>query len=666
MVEKISVAIALEGGKEVEKQLADIGEAGQKAFADISKSAEQVGGFKNLKPEEVTAKLETLGLKGTEAFGKIQNAVKTAVRWENVVQGVSAIEAGFMTVARAAGVFGVAIAAAGVALSRYTSQAAKVSEALSPLADVTGQSMQSISALQIAFAQSGTSVEKFASEFTNLAVKVQQAARTMADDVAQSSQHIAQANQNAAQSTLALARAEQNLSQTAQQVGNAQVAVLQAQIAARQQLTGLIDPSAQKQIADALQKQVGLQTQLSGTDEKRIADARVILAQRQAEQQLASARLAQQQAEQQLVAAQLAQQQALHAARVAEANDLSKNINLYREMGQGIQAAFDPLTTQATKNQALFAALAQAGENYLFVLADILKNATALERIQIAEALKLDPKTVQTLEQGSDALRAQQAAAQALGIALSDVDRTNLKAFTDSWSKLGATASAALEKLAAALAPIGTLIAEGLQVALEALIADVGRVTAVFNSLGVDGGKAFVDGLIAGFGADIEKFWASVLQNWEILKQKLSGGTPAAAGGGDEGMAGGGLIGGRGTGTSDSNLAWISRGEHIMPARAVAQPGVLAFLEALRRSGGNLARVLDGMSRFALGGLVPRPALAFAGGGLVGGMSNVTIQFPGLPAIGGLRASTEVVGELQRAAALAQVRSGGRKPSRYS
>jgi hypothetical protein len=130
-------------------------------------------------------------------------------------------------------------------------------------------------------------------------------------------------------------------------------------------------------------------------------------------------------------------------------------------------------------------------------------------------------------------------------------------------------------------------------------------------------------------------------------------------------LAYGGLIGGRGTGTSDSNLAWLSRGEHIMPAWAVRQPGVLAFLEALRRSGGNLSRVLDGMGRFALGGLVPRSAMAFAGGGTVG-MSNVTIQFPGVPPVGGLRASSAVVDELRKTATLAQVRSGGRKPSRYS
>jgi hypothetical protein len=145
----------------------------------------------------------------------------------------------------------------------------------------------------------------------------------------------------------------------------------------------------------------------------------------------------------------------------------------------------------------------------------------------------------------------------------------------------------------------------------------------------------------------------------------FSGGGGNPAGPAIPRQAGGGLLGGRGTGTSDSNLAWVSRGEHIMPARAVAQPGVLAFLEALRRSGGNLRGILDGMGRFALGGLAaPTLSLpALAGGGA---MNHVTIQFPGVPEITGLRASSAVVDELRKAAAMAQVRSGGRKPSRYS
>lgn len=130
-----------------------------------------------------------------------------------------------------------------------------------------------------------------------------------------------------------------------------------------------------------------------------------------------------------------------------------------------------------------------------------------------------------------------------------------------------------------------------------------------------------------------------------------------------QGRAAGGLLGGRGTGTSDSNLAWVSRGEYITPARAVSQPGVLAFLEALRRSGGNLRAVLDGMGHFAAGGLARLPSIASAG---MSGMNPVTINFPGHPPIVGLRASASVVDELRHAAAMAQVRSGGRKPSRYS
>jgi hypothetical protein len=161
----------------------------------------------------------------------------------------------------------------------------------------------------------------------------------------------------------------------------------------------------------------------------------------------------------------------------------------------------------------------------------------------------------------------------------------------------------------------------------------------------------------------VDNAWQWIKDKWNTMLQSMGFGAPAGAGGGS-GHAAGGLLGGRGSGTSDSNLAWVSRGEYITPARAVAQPGVLAFLEALRHSGGNLRDVLDGMGRFALGGLVHAPIAipAFAGGG----MNHVTIQFPGLPPISGLRASSDVVDELRRSAALAQVRSGGRKPSRYS
>ena len=199
-----------------------------------------------------------------------------------------------------------------------------------------------------------------------------------------------------------------------------------------------------------------------------------------------------------------------------------------------------------------------------------------------------------------------------------------------------------------------------LKVDLQEIITEFNLLVAVWNLLTASADQQ------AAAAQRVLDLYKQIGQAGQQAKQGFQPWTPSAGTGAGPGFAGGGIIGGSGTGTSDSNLAWVSRGEHIMPARAVAQPGVLSFLEALRRSGGNLRGVLDGLGRFALGGLVPRSVPAFAGGGPVGGMSNVTIHFPGVPPITGLRASSQVINELQKSAALAQVRSGGRKPSRYS
>jgi hypothetical protein len=212
------------------------------------------------------------------------------------------------------------------------------------------------------------------------------------------------------------------------------------------------------------------------------------------------------------------------------------------------------------------------------------------------------------------------------------------------FTSFGTVASQSATQASTAFTSLGTVVAQ------------TGQAAATAGQTAAQGGQTAAAGW--------EPFLAKLREVASAAGRILSGG--GGGGGSAPGMAAGGVIGGSGTGTSDSNLAWVSRGEHIMPAHAVAQPGVLALLEALRRSGGNLGRVLDGMGHFALGGLVPRSIPAFASGGMVGSMSNVTIQFPGLPAISGLRASAGVVDQLHKAAALAQVRSGGRKPSRYS
>jgi hypothetical protein len=228
----------------------------------------------------------------------------------------------------------------------------------------------------------------------------------------------------------------------------------------------------------------------------------------------------------------------------------------------------------------------------------------------------------------------------------------------------------AFSNMATSTEPINTALS-GLGTSLEPLntaFADLGTSVEPLNAAFAD-----LDSSLEPLNASFSDLADSVQPLDQAFEQLASSAEDAASNGGGGSFeafeaARGGLIGGRGSGTSDSNLAWISRGEHIMPARAVQQPGVLAFLEALRRSGGNLERVLNQMGHFAFGGLImPRMIPTFASGGLAGAATNnVTIQFPGLPPISNLKASSDTIEELRRAAAMAQVRSGGRKPSRYS
>jgi hypothetical protein len=340
------------------------------------------------------------------------------------------------------------------------------------------------------------------------------------------------------------------------------------------------------------------------------------------------------------------------------ANNVSQVKRQFDNLAQGVTQTFSPLTTLETKVQAVKEALAKgptsmvpgvsdvvSAEQQWSKLADIFKNlASDMDRAQLGKALGLSPESIATLSKGSAAIQQLQAGTVALNSTLSATDQISLQQLTSQWNQLSTAASAFFQSLGAAAAPV-----------ISAMLADftnaLNTMQAALNNFSF---QSFINGAIAAGNA----------LKYLTIPGLVSKGIQAA--GDAAGFAGGGLLGGGGTGTSDSNLAWVSRGEHIMPARTVAQPGVLAFLEALRRSGGNLSAVLNGMGRFALGGMVPRAMPAFASGGLAGGMNHVTIAFPGLPPIGGLRATSAVVDELHKAAALAQVRSGGRKPSRYA
>ena len=96
------------------------------------------------------------------------------------------------------------------------------------------------------------------------------------------------------------------------------------------------------------------------------------------------------------------------------------------------------------------------------------------------------------------------------------------------------------------------------------------------------------------------QFYDGGLIRASSLSKIADSGAAADSGSASTSMAGGGLIGGYGTGTSDSNLIRASRGEYVVTA-----------------SGSNLG---DAIAHFTRG---------FAGGGLVEGFTNAVASIPG-------------------------------------
>jgi hypothetical protein len=540
---KISMEIALAGGAEIEKQLADIGEAGQKAFLDISKAAEQAGGFKNLKPEEVTKKLQDMGVTGVDALKKIQAAVQSAARLESLVQGVQKAESAFAALATGALGFGAAVVAVAAVVIPYLQSIATEINKISDQAVGLDLVVQKFDALRLSITAAGISAEGFSTAMAAVKAGLDSAAlKRIADDF--------------------------NILKTG--VGNTEAAFKDLRTAATQ-----FTPEG-KAAAEALLK---LGQPVPGMGEGVVTLDNLGKTAGFTKQNV------------QDLGIELAKLKGLTGVDFKPSDDAITRFNKIVE-------ALTKIPDAGQRAQAALEFLGKAGPEF-----ERAFQTGALEKFKqdIAGMSEQAAKTAAEMEQSHQRILA-------------------------AWSRLD---------ISAALSEMNQYAAASNSVAWERI-----------SSIGVPAW----DALTGAIQTAIDKLK-------EFLALKPSGGGPAfgttGGGGGGGGFASGGLLGGRGSGTSDSNLAWVSRGEYIVPARAVAQPGVLSLLETLRR----------GMGHFALGGMVgPVGIPAFAGGG----MNHVSINFPGLPEINGLRAPSGVVDELRKAAAMAQVRSGGRKPSRFS
>lgn len=616
MAQKISVQIALEGGKEVQQELKAIGVTGEEAFQQIDQAAKQVGGFRNLDPGVVTEKLRTMGVTGAASIDRIQQAVSRAGRFEDLGQGIAALEGGFNKAGQAAQR---ATAAFGLTRREINGVRAALRQIdLGPLGSQLGALGRIGAAFKgpgIAIAGIGAAIAVVTEATLGFAKAVSEISeKVKLDQVTQAFEKLKEAATRGygAQGTQAL----QELQKAAEGTGKA------AELA-RQKLVelGLVQApdiaGKYKEIADSI---AGL---------SRADAATKILQQLQAirdpaERAAVAAKffgdeagpnLAQKLGQGASVASQYATavSHLITSEDMAKADALNQSIaRLSETISRGGTLVFAPGLTAGINaaDQALAGLIARAQQNPWGALAQgaSLLNPINLIVQSILASLGLIPPAAQAA--GQAGAQAGQQGAQGFKN-WDDVVKQNTVTF-QVWN----------EQLGKAVPP------------------DAG------------GWTSWASTVVSAIGSAISK-----LLEWIGLKDRAGTGTRTGGEGtAVPGVARGGLISGRGSGTSDSNLAWLSRGEFVVRAAAVRQFGA-GFFAALN------AGMIPG---FALGGLVPRPAMAFAGGGPVGGGNHVTIQFPGVPPVGGLRASAAVVEQLQKAAALAQVRSGGRKPSRYS
>ena len=181
----------------------------------------------------------------------------------------------------------------------------------------------------------------------------------------------------------------------------------------------------------------------------------------------------------------------------------------------------------------------------------------------------------------------------------------------------------------------------------------------------------FVTGLFNSLWSKVTDIFTAIINRARAVatavRNAVSGGSSGS--GDQQGFAGGGVVRGPGTGTSDSILARLSNGEFINTARAVRYWGEDVF-RALNNFQNPFAGFNAGGLVSALASVAPRGIPRFAEGGLVGAVSGggsrtpINLHFPERT-IGPVMADQEVLHALYREAIRKGRKSAGTKPSFY-
>lgn len=245
------------------------------------------------------------------------------------------------------------------------------------------------------------------------------------------------------------------------------------------------------------------------------------------------------------------------------------------------------------------------------------------------------------------------------------------------WDAIAASASGLWDGIKSEAQAAWAPVIDGFQSAWSSMVDALRGLWSGFSS--------FVTSSVQSLASSVEAVVSRVMSAVESLRAAIAAAASEAAalassgigGGGDaEGFATGGPVVGRGTSTSDSILAWLSNGEYVIQARAVAKYG-RALLDAINsgnfklpgyRSGGPVRApsLKFNLPAFNLGGLadmlaMPSFAPAIADQQQQPALAPVTLNIGG-ETISGLLAPADVVGKLHSFASRAQLASAGRAP----
>lgn len=286
---------------------------------------------------------------------------------------------------------------------------------------------------------------------------------------------------------------------------------------------------------------------------------------------------------------------------------------------------------------------------------------------------------------------------RSLGASLLAVDFASFAEFaTEAFDAVLEEVNSVIEQVVVAWNTVPSLIAS----ALEPLVTATQQVWDTIKSIFADGIAALstgwdtiktaaqsawetieniVSGAITSIMSNIQPLINLMNDLWEVAKKAAAAIASVTGGGGGtpsgEGHAGGGLVRGAGTGTSDNIPAWLSDKEWVIRAAAVKKYGnsIFAALNSMRLPASAVRQLLGyaggGPVNFDLGSLVNSP-MRFAEGGAVtadgsGDRVRIDLSFPGLDLLEDLLAPREVADKLIRFSLSEQVKSGGRKPNWY-